>query len=184
MHRIDAQHREQTRRHRPALHALGARHVAAQHEAADQIRLDAFDAGRGAEIDQVAVRNLGFSPVRFLLRLCRMRRMQRDQPIGSIAKRHRPQAEPVDDAEDRDVGADANRQREERGDEETGLLPEAAPGMQEVAKESAHGARSIKPCATKRSRIQARFSEARSRPFARANLRCPHDGQLYCCVTL
>ena len=60
----------------------------------------------------------------------------------------------VDQAEDGDVGADADGQRQQRADEESRLLREAAPGVNEVAKRSAHGGDHIKPDATNRA-IQA-----------------------------
>ena len=147
--RIDTKELEQFGRHRSTLHALRARHVAAQHEIAEQIRADAFNRSRAAKVDQVGQRDFRFAPARLLLRLRRMGRMQRDETIGELSERHRPQADAVHDAEDRNVGADADRQRQQRGNEESGLLPQAAPGVEEVAKQSAHDGRSIKPYATK-----------------------------------
>ena len=136
--------------------------IAAQHEAADQVRLDAFDrrtrcgsrSCRGTKSrtrpspapPAVAIGCVGCSVIsrsvrspngigRRLMPLTMLKIvMLAPMPIASVS---------------------------ERRDEETGLLPEAAPGVEEVAKGSAHGAGSIKPYATKLREFRRDFQFAR-----------------------
>jgi hypothetical protein len=70
-----------------------------------------------------------------------VRGVQGDQAIGTVTERHRPQADGVDQAEDRDVGPDADADGQHRGDQKAWLPPEPAPGMEDVANGSAHGRR-------------------------------------------
>ena len=61
-----------------------------------------------------------------------------DQPVGMWI-RQRLEQHAVDDAEDGGDGADAERQRERRNDQEPRLLSEAAASVTEVFEDRSHG---------------------------------------------
>jgi hypothetical protein len=119
-HRLDAEHRKQLGRDRSAEHALRARGVAAQHEVAQKIRRHAVDGRRCAEVEEIGVGDLGVTPVGIRM-LKATGRMHRDQAIGAITERHRAEAEAVDETEDGDVGADAQRERQQRATRNPGF---------------------------------------------------------------
>src|SRR5262245_52442060 len=106
--------------------------------------------------------------------------MNGDETIGALAERHRAQAEAVDEAENGDVGADADRERKERRDHESWSLFEPAPRVKQVTKESAHGGDHIKPGATKpqdSGRIRRSPGRWRSCPNQRVRSRAPQAPQ-------
>ena len=86
-----------------------------------------------AEIEEVAVQDLGVAPAR-LIDVEPVRDVNGREAIGAIAERHRPQADGVHQAEDGDVGADADGHRQQRADEESRLLRQAAPGVRRSRK--------------------------------------------------
>ena len=71
------------------------------------------------QIQQIRIGQPGVVPV---LCLQAVRRVQGDDAIAAIAKRQRTQQQRIDDAEDRDVGANADGQRDERGQREARAL--------------------------------------------------------------
>ena len=118
-HRLDPEQREQVGRDRLAQQPLGIA-LARHREIARQEAGDAVEGSRLAlQVQQIRIRDPRVVPV---LRLQAMRRVQGDDAVAAIAKRQRTQQQRIDDAEDRDVGANADGQRDERGQREARAL--------------------------------------------------------------
>jgi hypothetical protein len=114
--RLDAEHREHVGGDRRAVEpfrlvAVGERQAAAGHG-----RHLGEHAGALLPVLQIAIRHIPAVDAVDLVR-----RIQPDQRVG-VAKRQRPDRHRVDDAEDRAVDADAERQAEDRQRREPGFL--------------------------------------------------------------
>ena len=64
--------------------------------------------------------------------------VDRDQPVG-VAVRQGAEQHAVDDAEDRAVGADAQRERERRDEREARRLAQGAEGVAQVGEHGRRG---------------------------------------------
>jgi len=104
--------------------------------------------GAGHPVEDVVlllpVEKIGDGHGKRLLTRKRVRRRHvpdEDESVG-IAEGQRLQQDPVDDAEDRRVRADPERQNDDGGERERGALGEQSQPMPKVSNQAAHGARS------------------------------------------
>ncbi len=120
--RLDAEQREETRRHRAAAHALGA-------DGPTSVTLRSISPSIGrerarlAEVDEVGVRDAGVVPV---ARLGRVGGVDADEARRALAEGERPQDERVDDAEDESRRAHAEREDGDRRQRQAARLGEAS----------------------------------------------------------
>src|SRR6185503_17616161 len=75
-----------------------------------------------------------------------------DDAVGAL-ERQRPQDHRVDDAEDRRGRADAERQRDDRGQREAGMAGQAPQREAEIQQKGVHGNAHLKVCASRPSRF-------------------------------